>query len=258
MKQTTRTLTTLLLSVFVACTALAAGELFPRIYVGKNGLSEISVYDAETFELIGTARVGSSPVRVAVHPQGQWVYTANNKSGSISTVDAETLEEIDRLTTGGAPIDLQVSSDGAWLYVAHDSTGEVRVYSATPPIEREVTVSLRGGFSDLTLDETETNLYVTSNRAGRLYRIPLVDGLPVEDDIEFISDPAGDFVEMTLYSGPPSSVAPTPTPQTTATPTATPTITPTPRPPRPTQGPDRRAKRIPANDAQRTVNAPER
>ena len=79
---------------------------------------------------------GTSPVAIAVHPSGKFVYTANQGGGDISlyTVNSNTgalTEVLPRAPAGLNPTSLVLSSAGDLLFVANQTSNTISVFTVS-------------------------------------------------------------------------------------------------------------------------------
>src|ERR1700730_15812531 len=79
---------------------------------------------------------GTSPISIAVHPSGKFVYTANQGGGDISlyTVNnstGELAEVLPRTPAGLNPTSLASSSGGDLLFVANQTSNSISVYTVS-------------------------------------------------------------------------------------------------------------------------------
>ena len=77
---------------------------------------------------------GTSPIAIAVHPSGKFVYTANQGGGDISlyTVNSNTgalTEVLPRAPAGLNPTSLVLSSAGDLLFVANQTSNTISVFT---------------------------------------------------------------------------------------------------------------------------------
>ena len=79
----------------------------------------VSVIDTATNNVTATVTVGSSPIGVAVTPDGTKVYVTNYDSNTVSVIDTATNNVTATVPVGTSPRGVAVSPDGTKVYVAN-------------------------------------------------------------------------------------------------------------------------------------------
>ena len=79
---------------------------------------------------------GTSPISIAVHPSGKFVYTANQGGSDVSlfTINSDTgelTEVLPRTLAGLNPTSLALSSGGDLLFVANQTSNTVSVFTVS-------------------------------------------------------------------------------------------------------------------------------
>jgi YVTN family beta-propeller protein len=104
----------------VACLVAQTTALAQNAYVANEGGNTVSVIDTATNTVIGTLPA-STPVGVAVSPDGSKAYVGNAQSNSVSVIDTAT-----NTITSTIPVDsafgVAVAADGSRIYVTASST----------------------------------------------------------------------------------------------------------------------------------------
>jgi len=143
---------------------------------------EVSVIDTRTQTVVATIPVGSSPLSVAISPDGRRVYVGSvGAAGSgVSAIDARTNRVVQTGLVGYGPSAMVVSRDGTRLYVAagnaiHEvdaQTLSVLRSVATGQNVTQMVMSTDGSLLFVTLGESLSVLQVpTLEIVGRLYWI---------------------------------------------------------------------------------------
>ena len=68
-----------------------------RVYVSNRGTDDVSVVDAQTYDVVSTIAVGDEPHEMAVRPAGDVLYVTNAGSYDVSVIDLEQGREVKRL-----------------------------------------------------------------------------------------------------------------------------------------------------------------
>ncbi len=103
----------------------------PFAYITNQESNSLSVIDTTTDKVTTTINVGSSPVGVAINPDGTKVYVANSKSNDVSVIDTATNTVIARVPAGSSPKGVAVSPDGKKVYVTNLASNTISVIDTT-------------------------------------------------------------------------------------------------------------------------------
>lgn len=104
----------------VATRLIAAFSLF-LVALGFNA------HPANAAGVISTITVGSTPMGIALTPDGSKAYVTNSASGTVSVIDTATLAVTSTITTGGQPVAIAMSPDGSQVFVADYLNGTYKV-----------------------------------------------------------------------------------------------------------------------------------
>jgi YVTN family beta-propeller protein len=74
-----------------------------KLYVSNGRAGTISVFDAHSYELVGTIKVGARPWGIGISPDGKYLFSANGPSNDVSVVDLTTNTEVTRVKAGASP-----------------------------------------------------------------------------------------------------------------------------------------------------------
>ena len=109
--------------------AIALSPDGSALWVGANAASKVFRLDPETLEVEAEVATGPVPIRVAAHPQGQWVVSSNFGVGGLSVIDATSNEVARTVPVSGAQgpqqVTLVFSDDGSRLYAAETATNTI-------------------------------------------------------------------------------------------------------------------------------------
>jgi YVTN family beta-propeller protein len=113
-----------------------AGELLPepmyvnflaaqqRVFVGDRANSRVVVFDARTFEVLGTVPAGQGVFHQWVNPNGRQLWVNNDIDNTVTVIDVRTLEVIttvdvpaDLVAMGGKPHDVTLDPRERWGYI---------------------------------------------------------------------------------------------------------------------------------------------
>jgi len=102
-----------------------------RIYVSMPKEGEVAVVDTDAFKVIAALKAGPEPTRVALTPDGRYLWVGNDARGEgesgVTAVDVETLRPAVRLATGAGHHEIAFTSDSRHAFVSNRDAGTVTV-----------------------------------------------------------------------------------------------------------------------------------
>ena len=102
-----------------------------RIYVTLSKSGKVAVIDTESFKLLTEVDAGRNPVRVALQPDGRFLWVGNDgqegKEGGVTAIDTATLKLVAFVPTGKGHHELAFSPDNRYAYVTDRADGTVSV-----------------------------------------------------------------------------------------------------------------------------------
>lgn len=115
-----------------------------RLYVTMPSAGTMAVVDLGEFEVIATVEVGTGPLRLALQPDGRYLWVANDHPdgghGGITAVDTVTLERVGSVATGRGHHELAFTADSRFALVTNDADGTISVVD-TQTLEKVADVS---------------------------------------------------------------------------------------------------------------------
>lgn len=109
--------------------ALALSPDGKTLWVGSNVDDKVYRLDAATLETQAEIAVGKTPIRIAAHPDGQFVATSNVRGGDISVIDTRTNAVVRTIPVSEgashAQVTLVFSPSGERLYAAETATDTI-------------------------------------------------------------------------------------------------------------------------------------
>ncbi len=88
-------------------------------YVTNQVSNSVSVIDTATNTVVATITAGSSPIGVAITPDGARAYVANQIAGTVSVINTVSNTVVATITLGGSPFGVAITPDGTRAYVAN-------------------------------------------------------------------------------------------------------------------------------------------
>jgi YVTN family beta-propeller protein len=102
-----------------------------RLYVSMPQAGEVAVVDVESFKVHRTIQAGPDPARVALQPDGRYLWVGNDAratdNSGVTVVDVETLEPAARLATGPGHHEIAFTGDSRYAFVSNREAGTVTV-----------------------------------------------------------------------------------------------------------------------------------
>lgn len=109
--------------------ALALSPDGETLWVSSNADSIAYRLDAMTLEVQAEVATGAVPIRLAMHPSGDFVVSSNYGTGDLSVIDTATNEVVRTIPVSGGSDAVQVtlvfSEDGSRLYAAETATDTI-------------------------------------------------------------------------------------------------------------------------------------
>jgi YVTN family beta-propeller protein len=113
----------LFLVVFGASAALAQ----TRGYVTNINSNTVSVIDPATNTVVATIPAGTTPLGIAVTPNGSFAYVTNPDSNNVSVISAASNTVVATVPVGSGPVEIAITPNGAFAYVVNLGDNTVSV-----------------------------------------------------------------------------------------------------------------------------------
>jgi YVTN family beta-propeller protein len=136
----------------------------------------VSVIDAVSNAVIGTATVGGGPTGVAVHPGGTRVYVTNFAGGAntVSVIDTASNSTVATVAVGSSPFGIASNLTGTQIYVANLGGNSVSVIR-TSDNAVVATVPVGIGPIALALSSDGSRMFVLNEGGGGLPSITAIN-----------------------------------------------------------------------------------
>ncbi len=109
--------------------AIALSPDGASLWVSSNADSVAYRLDPMTLDVVAEVPTGEIPIRLAMHPSGDWVVSSNFGSGDLTVIDTSTNEEVRTIPVSGSRDAVQVtlvfSEDGSRLYAAETASDTI-------------------------------------------------------------------------------------------------------------------------------------
>jgi len=109
----------------------AKGRNGRRLFISMPRANEVAVVDTETFKVVASVPAGEAPTRVAVQPDGRYLWVGNDaraaSDSGVTVIDAEKLEREKHIPTGRGHHEIAFTADDRWALVSNRDDGTVSV-----------------------------------------------------------------------------------------------------------------------------------
>lgn len=148
-----------------------------RIFVSMPLAGQVAVVDTGDFKVHHDIDVGPEPVRLAMQPDGRYLWVGNNGAGGgVSVIDTQSLKPVLKAVTGAGHHEIAFSEDARLAFVSNRDAGTVSVFDiATLKKIRDLSTGPRP--IALAYSSLAGALYVVDGREGT---ISAIDGKSLE------------------------------------------------------------------------------
>ncbi len=102
-----------------------------KLFVSMPRAGKVAVVDAEAFRVKAQVEAGPEPTRVALQPDGRYLWVGNNASSGegsgVTVVDTESLEPVAHIPTGRGHHEIAFTQDDRFAFVSNRDAGTVSV-----------------------------------------------------------------------------------------------------------------------------------
>lgn len=103
-----------------------------RLFVSMPDAGKVAVIDVESFAVIGNVAAGRDPVRVALQPDGRYLWVGNNvrseADSGVTVIDTQSLKPVLSAATGKGHHEIAFSADSRYAFVSSRDAGTVTVF----------------------------------------------------------------------------------------------------------------------------------
>lgn len=142
-----------------------------RLYVSMPEAGQVAVVDTERFQVLANLDAGRQPVRVALQPDGRYLWVGNNAPGpdesGVSVIDTQTQKAVAQLRSGLGHHEIAFDRDSRFAFVSNRDSGTLSIYdSATLKLLK----TLNTGPHPLAVAYSALSdaVYVTDGEAGSI------------------------------------------------------------------------------------------
>lgn len=103
-----------------------------RLYVSMPDVDQVAVVDTENFRVLANVDAGREPVRVALQPDGRYLWVGNNArdaaASGVTVIDTQTLQPLLSARTGPGHHEIAFSDDSRRAFVSSRDAGTLTVF----------------------------------------------------------------------------------------------------------------------------------
>ena len=102
-----------------------------RLFVTLPRADQLAVVNTETFKVVKDIPSGSNPVRVALQPDGKYLWVGNDASetdrSGVTVIDSEALSVVAQIPTGGGHHEIAFTEDSLYAFVSNKGEGTLSI-----------------------------------------------------------------------------------------------------------------------------------
>lgn len=144
------------------------------IYIANKDAGGVSLIDLPSGKVLKTVPIGEEPEGVTISPDDRFVYVTSEDDRTATQIDTATSNVAKQVKACNRPRTIVITRDSARAVIACEADGNLLVLDAVgmEPLE---TIRLGKEFlpMGMTLTRDGATLYVTTGRAGKVFKIDL-------------------------------------------------------------------------------------
>lgn len=142
-----------------------------RLYVSMPLAGQVAVIDSQNFSVLANVDAGAEPVRLALQPDGRYLWVGNNgKAGGVTVIDTQTQKPVQTLATGAGHHEIAFSDDSSRAFVSSRDAGTVTVFD-TATLTKLAELKTGPRPISLAYSSLAGALYVSDGSAGTISAI---------------------------------------------------------------------------------------
>ena len=102
-----------------------------RLFVTMPRADAVAVVNTDTFKVVRNVEAGKNPVRIALQPDGKYLWVGNNadteSESGVTIIDTDNLSVAEFIPTGKGHHEIAFSNDSRYVFVSNRSDGSVTV-----------------------------------------------------------------------------------------------------------------------------------
>jgi DNA-binding beta-propeller fold protein YncE len=146
-----------------------------KLFVSMPLVNAVAVVDTTTWKVVGEVSAGARPTRVALQPDGKYLWVVNDAAGEpggVTAIDTASLKVAAGFKTGAGAHDVAFSEDNKFAYVSNRADGTLSVIDVAK-LAKLKDVKTGAPASALAYSPLSKSLYVANEADGS---IAVVDG----------------------------------------------------------------------------------
>ena len=141
------------------------------IFASMPSIGQVAVIDALKLKVLQDLDAGVEPVRVAVQPDGRYLWVGNNArkpdESGVTVIDTQTMKRVGFIATGAGHHEIAFESNSRYAFVSNRDSGTVTVIDVST-LKAERTMSVGARPIALAYSGLAKALYVAEASAGVL------------------------------------------------------------------------------------------
>jgi YVTN family beta-propeller protein len=140
-----------------------------RLFVTMPAINKVAVVDTNTWQVIANVDTGAKPVRVALQPDGKyvWVGTDEGAESGVTVIDASTLKVAARLQTGAGHHEIVLRDDNKLAFVTNRDAGTLSVIDV-PKLSKVADLKAGASAASIAYSPLSQAVYVTDEAGGQI------------------------------------------------------------------------------------------
>ena len=140
-----------------------------------NGVSFVSLLDAETMRVVQRIEVDGITHHSAVTPDGRYAVATHTTAGNISIIDLINRKLVKTISTGPVPNYVLISSDGRYVYVSNSGNNTIsEIETSQWTLRRSISVGATP--EHMVFSSDEQTIYVINAGDNTVATVSLADG----------------------------------------------------------------------------------
>ncbi|WP_187672309.1 cytochrome D1 domain-containing protein [Zestomonas carbonaria] len=141
------------------------------LYVSMPDAGEVALVDTEKFQVLASLPAGRDPLRVALQPDGRYLWVGNNArdeaDSGVTVIDTQTREIVLQEATGKGHHEIAFSDDSRHAFVSNRDAGTVSVFDIAG-LKRLDDIPTGSNPLSLAFSSLSQAVYVVDGREGRV------------------------------------------------------------------------------------------
>ncbi len=141
------------------------------LYVTMPGANQVAVVDLENFKVVDNLEAGSNPVRIALQPDGRYLWVGNDARGSegsgVTVIDLQKRRIAAQIATGAGHHEMAFTGDSLWAFVTNTLAGTLSIID-TQKLEKVKDLATGKNPVAVAFSAKSKNIYVGTEAEGHI------------------------------------------------------------------------------------------